>query len=98
VSIPDEVRIGPYTYKIVYRDELYDDQGQQLWGCVSFQEQTIKLLGPDGVSADRQGAAFFHEVLHALMELIGQQIPEETHVALSLVLYAFLKANGYLAR
>lgn len=96
--IPDEVKIGPYIYKVEYRDELYGDQGQRLWGYVSFQEQTIKLLGPEGVSTDRQGAAFIHEVLHALMELIGQQIPEETHVALSLVLYAFLKDNGYHAR
>jgi hypothetical protein len=96
LHIPDQVKIGPYIYTITYHDELYDSQGQSMWGQVLYETQVIKLL--KGISPERQGAVFIHEALHAMAELTGNQLPEEIHTALSVALYSFLRDNDFLKR
>lgn len=96
MKIPKKVKVGPYIYKVTYHKKLHDEQGQVLWGQALYQKQLIQIQ--KNMSRDRQNVVFLHEALHAIVELIGQQLPEDTHIALSAALYTFLRDNDFLKR
>ncbi|HHY47108.1 MAG TPA: hypothetical protein GX506_07410 [Firmicutes bacterium] len=102
MRIPDKVKIGPYIYRVKQRQEEYrDDNGNLLWGEISYTRQEI-MLGP-APSEERRGAAFLHEAIHGILEVAGygdtdQAVKIETIIeVLGTGLYEFLTENGLLA-
>lgn len=43
MRIPKQVKVGPYTYKVRFKGELYNEQGQELWGLCNSAQQEIVL-------------------------------------------------------
>lgn len=97
MRILKQVKVGPYTYKVRFKGELYDEQGQELWGLYNSAQQEIVLSSLARSSDARLGSTFLHEAMHAILEVLNYDIPEQTMGALGVGLYEFLSENGLLA-
>lgn len=65
-SIPTKVKVGYLTYDIQLVQNLFNEDGQALYGEQSSFEQYIRL----NITAaeDQIKAAFIHEILHAIID------------------------------
>lgn len=96
MRIPERVKIGPYTYRVVHVDGLRDDKdrNQELYGHIKYGEQTINI--DTGITDDRKHVCFWHEVLHGLDELAGAGMKEKQVTRLAPLLWQFLVDNDLL--
>ena len=96
MKIPKKVKIGAHEYKIVFRDDLDDDN----FGVC--RPRKLSIFIDEDVPQSQQEETFFHEVLHAIFSQNGLAKPwepekEERQVQiLGHALYQFLKENNLL--
>lgn len=70
VKIPNQLKIGPYTYGVEVVSDLKADDGEtSLWGLCSSQRHMIYL--DEKATPDRMKVILYHEVLHAAYDLFN---------------------------
>jgi hypothetical protein len=94
VTIPKEVRIGPYLLEVRIVDEPFpaDDKRSVLSGEIDHNACLIRLTSS---SPDRMFATLWHEVLHGIDEMAGTDLSEDTIARLAPILAMVLIDNGY---
>jgi Zn-dependent peptidase ImmA (M78 family) len=66
VIIPDKVKVGAMTYAVVKVDGvLRKDDGNEKYGDINYNTQTIRLSGDTRFSGQTAQLTFFHELIHA---------------------------------
>lgn len=69
IARPNSLRIGPFTYKLIWCDSArYEDEGESFGECVS-NDQIIRLSR--NRKRQRVAVSFKHEVDHALWFVYG---------------------------
>ena len=97
-KLPKEIKVGPYIYQILLKDNIRDDGDRKCFGICVHHEHVIMIdvLCPE----DRARVVVIHELLHALMELVGLDKEaykeEEIVVALAPALTMLLMDNPTL--
>lgn len=94
MRIPETLKVGPYTYAVKELEEVKSERGADLWGQCLMEEQEISLRA--GQSSDRKAVALFHEVLHALEDVLEITINEKDLTRLAPALYQVLRDNDLL--
>ncbi len=98
MKIPKKIKIGAHVYKVVFRDDLDDED----FGICRPRKLTIFI--DDTVPQTQREETFFHEVMHAIFHQAGLSTPwdiekEERKVqVLGHALYQVLKENNLLKR
>lgn len=77
MSLPVEVRIGPYVYQMREVEYLDIDDRRKLGYC-SYVDHTISLVR--GLPADMRRNAVLHELLHAVSESFRVDINADEYV------------------
>lgn len=93
MKIPDNVKVGPYTYSIERRDRVTDGATVYLGRCLL--DKRIILLA-DGYSEDTELESFFHETLHAIDDAWDLDLKESQIKRLSVGILTVLKDNKLL--
>jgi len=96
VHIPKHVVIGGMTYQVESVPTLAGEDGRMLFGqCVNSQN-LIQIHG--GIAPDAQEHTFFHELLHAIVNVYELKNDTEELVVtrFATVLYDTLKRNGII--
>lgn len=94
MSIPESLRIGPYTYAVQFEDSPRGDRNEELYGHIIYGPQVVKIQG--GLSHDRTMAIILHEAIHGLDELLALGLTEKQVQRLAPALFAFLRDNNFL--
>lgn len=91
MKIPKSIRVGGFTYKVEFTDNLWRSDGYK--GCVCWHTRTITLdVNND---AQEQGYNFLHEVTHAVDKHFNQDGLDEKEVsAIANGLYQVLSDMG----
>jgi E3 ubiquitin-protein ligase DOA10 len=72
--IPKSFQLFGKTYRVSFRNEVFDDEGRPLLGQVRCQEQIIRLLKTSStVTQQSQDHTFLHEMVHAILYEIGEK-------------------------
>ena len=96
MKIPKKVKIGAHDYKIIFRDDLDDEN----FGVCRPKKLTIFI--DEDAAQTQQEETFFHEVLHAIYSQVGlakQWDPEKEEKEVQVLghaFYQFLKENDML--
>lgn len=96
MDVPNEIRVGPFTYQVLTVPDLRSDGGSRLYGQALYREQVIQLR--EDMTAERRGSALLHEIIHACLEAGGRadDVPEHVIEALGVSLYDALHRSGML--
>lgn len=100
MGLPERIRVGPLTYAV---QETMPALGDETYLGESLHTEGIIRLRAD-LPTEHKELVFIHEVLHALMYVVG--LPgggeeavsvkaEELTNRLSFALYQFLRDNGF---
>lgn len=93
-TIPDMLKIGPITYKVILAEALEDEETKQrLFGEIDYERRTIALA--DGESQN-ECASLVHELTHALLEITGIDLSESRVNALAYALFGCFRDNPTL--
>lgn len=96
MKLPEQVKVGPYTYPVSVVEDLRDpdDRKQQLYGYYRTSPPAIQVRADE--HAPRMLASFLHEAIHVIDEymLIGLSEKQTTRLATGLA--AFLADNRLL--
>ena len=97
-----KVKIGPYTYDVVYSKDV----GEQSNSYGSINYNNLKIFIDDSKPTQMVEAALVHEVIHGLFNTTGlnDRVGEVKHGAaeeeivgsLSTALYQFIEENSFL--
>ena len=96
MKIPKRVKIGAHTYKVLFRDDLDDEN----FGVC--RPRKLSMFIDETVERTQQEETFIHEILHAIFKQEGMSSPlsyekEESQVQrLGHALYQVLKENNML--
>jgi hypothetical protein len=97
MRIPDKIQVGPCIYEVQLFDEpfLSDDRTTVLEGQHNPHDQLIKLWvrHPDAMYV-----TLWHEILHAIDQMAGTELSEETIHRLAPILVSVLLDNGIVER
>ena len=90
MKIPSKVKIlgQDFDIKFLPRKKMKD------LGRADINDNIIYLR--EGMPEDKLGEIFFHEVCHAITEMLNQNVTEDQVNNTAVGLYGFLKENGYL--
>ena len=91
--LPESVRIGPYTFKVIQHDRLRED-GNDCWGTIKYAEGVINI--ETGHTDEHTRVTLLHEVLHGLDHAGAIGLREKQIRRLAPALMAFLQENGWL--
>jgi hypothetical protein len=91
IRVPDELRIGPFSYKIS-RVERLDDSGKELYGHVTFGEDIIQISSR--FNHRRATVALLHEIIHGIDDLFMLGLSEREVDCLAKGLVMVLEQNG----
>ena len=96
MNIPKEVKVGGYTYRVVWADKIALHNNND--GETNTSDQIIKLQSGQGKEHTEQ--VFIHELLHACFYQMGfddedKQTEEQLVTRLALVLYQVIKDNKF---
>ena len=69
MKIPKKVKVGAHTYKVVFRDDLDDEN----FGVCRPRKLTMFI--DETVERTQQEETFFHEILHAIFKQEGMSNP-----------------------
>lgn len=96
------LEIGPFTYKIVIKDEILSSDGKQLLGSVEYDSGTIELRKSQ--SKDSFMTTLWHEIVHIILLQYGidqnnkVKIEREKLVdTISYGIYEVIKRNPWIA-
>lgn len=96
---PSNVRVGPYTYTIEYRDNVCDSE-PDLFGLTLSREQRIFISSRQTIECERD--TLLHEVMHAVFASSGlfKEVDNEERVVATLAtwLTMVLQDNPQLAK
>lgn len=62
----DLLKIGYKTYKIIYKEDIYDDHNNKCYGIADHNKQEIVI--DNTFSQDIQNQALIHEILHTIAD------------------------------
>ena len=91
--IPEMVYVGPYRYRVEFKERIISDQHEHLAGQIDYPKQLI-LIDSDSAPS-HQFATYIHEVVHALENASGLSSEEDHVERFSMALAGFLIDNGY---
>lgn len=66
MDLPEEVRIGPYTYKVRMQGTVLGEHNEELYGNIAYGPQELKVQG--NLSRERTVAVLAHEIIHGIDE------------------------------
>lgn len=89
-----QIRLIGKRHKIVWKDEIIDDDGDAVLGMYTQRNKLIQIQ--TGQTHDDERETVLHEILHALEEQMNAEIPEAKLRQLAVGLYAALKDNPRL--
>lgn len=72
LTLPSEVKVGPYRVKVVYQDEVLDEEGRALWGCFDYDTTEIRISAGRNTETVTLVATLLHEMKHAYSWVFGQ--------------------------
>jgi hypothetical protein len=87
--IPDKVKIGGFTWPVVYEDNLQSLRERA--GECRFIDQVIAIATP--TTRERKEEVFIHEVLEAIKHLYEIKIDHDNLSRLAVVLHQVIKDN-----
>ena len=90
MRIPKKIKIGPYTYDVVYKDNL-THENNKLWGLCDRESHNIYLQKK--MDAQKKKEVLLHECLHAIEESYGITLGENKVNQLGLALLALIYDN-----
>lgn len=93
MRIPETIKIGPFTYKVL-RPVVVNNNLRQRIGEADHENLVIKV--EDGLAPEVAAEVFFHEVMHAVDVLMGTKLKETQVERMSKGLYMVLKDNSLL--
>lgn len=88
MKIPEKVIILDQQYKITI---LPEDHMEGIMGLCRSDDCAIDLR--DGMTTDKQGEVFLHEVIHAVGETLNLKLTENQVNSLGVGLFGFLRRN-----
>lgn len=94
MKIPESVKVGPFTYKVVLV-EIVNRERLELIGQVTHCVNKEIRLQKD-LDQDKLESVFIHELLHCADVFIHLGLKEEQVERLEAGLYMVLKENGLL--
>ena len=95
MRIPREVKVGAYTWKVVYKKVIIFEGGECDGLCDS-DNFIIYLSKTRCKNRQNLEETFLHECLHAIEKSINLDIGEDAVTRVATGLYAFLKDNKYI--
>lgn len=78
MSLPDQIKVAPFTYKIKYQDDVASGADVCL-GIFSYPKREIRVATSD-VHENVQAAIILHESIHAMLEHAGVREHCEHHI------------------
>jgi len=95
MKLPKTLQVGPYTYRVEVVPDLLNEAKESLFGHADHAALVIRIgtTCPPG----RLGTTLMHELLHAVAEMAGTELPEEQVRTLAPALTDTLERNGLLA-
>jgi len=94
MKIPEEVKIGPFTYKVRLVD-IVNRERPELIGEVSHDtNKEIRLQ--KALDQDKLESVFFHELLHCMDVFMRLGLTEKQVERLEVAIYMVLKQNNLL--
>ncbi len=94
MKIPASVKIGPYTYAVVYEEQIRADNDSRLKGQADHMALTIRLAA--GMAREHTEETFLHELLHCIECVYEMRLKEREIGLFSVGLLAALRDNGLL--
>jgi hypothetical protein len=105
-GLPDTVKIGPIVYQIMQIPSPtvpHSETGEAMpvFGKISFKEAVITI--DEELEASVKWQVYFHEIVHALMEVIGfagaDGGPDEGVIdAMAYAMMSYMIDNGFLTK
>jgi hypothetical protein len=90
MKIPKSLKIGPYCYGVVFKEDL-EHEGNSLFGLCDQVNHIIYMR--KGMEPKKKMETFLHECLHAIEDVYGVEIGEEKVSLLGLSLMAIINEN-----
>jgi len=90
MKIPDSIKIGYKTYKIVFADNELCENGTT-YGLINYTNQTI-TLNKDNTDEQNE-AILLHEILHGIEDICDTELGEHVVTLLTNALYGVYKDN-----
>lgn len=86
----DTLQLGPWTYRIVFVDDLKDETGEELYGQVDHEALLVQLR--TGMAPQRLFQTLLHELLHVADDSFHLDLGER---GVSTLEYFFAEALKY---
>lgn len=91
--IPDTVNIGGFTYTVDFVEVVNREKPERI-GQIDYVKQEIRI--DESLTDEQKVSVFFHEVLHAIDQMMCIDLEEKQIVQLERGLYMVLKENDLL--
>jgi hypothetical protein len=91
MRIPRKIKVGAYTFKIVYKDELEEVIDKQMVGCCDPNKQQIFIK--HGQIKSQEISTFLHEWIEAANHIYGIGLKHIQIEALEAAMYQLLTEN-----
>lgn len=92
MEIPKNIKVGGITYNVELVEYLPHEEAGNKWGECDYQHSTIKIW--KGLSLEKQGQTFIHELTHAIAHEAGIDDQDEDLInRFALVAYQVVKEN-----
>ena len=91
IKIPEEIKVGAHTYKVVFREDLDRNERWRGTSCHS----SLKIEIDSYEEGTRLASTFLHEVLHCADKVYNRgDMPEDTIDAIGVGLTQIFKSMG----
>lgn len=102
MNIPKRVNIGPFSLPVKFSDEdiVHISADQETTVCFGLCEISVdggKIILRSGMSKDRTGETFMHELVEAIVANYGLELDHRVISTLSMALYQALRGGKCLA-
>jgi len=97
MKLPKEIKIGPYTYKVVKKKDIpppFDDSNTRRIGQITYSKELIEVV--EDLSGTLKETNIWHEVMHGIDNLLQMGLSEKNVDDLSNVIVQVLKDNPAL--
>jgi len=94
MKIPEEVKIGPFTYKVRLVDVVNRERPELIGEVIHDTNKEIRLQ--KALDRDKLESVFIHELLHCMDVFMRLGLTEEQVERLEGAIYMVLKQNNLL--
>lgn len=94
MQIPEEVKVGPFTYKVNIVDIVDRERPELIGQAIHCTNKEIRIQ--KDLDRDKLESVFIHELLHCADAFLHLGLSEEQVLRLEAGLYMVLKGNGLL--